>query len=647
MGALILAATLGGATVFGVLAAAGFLTRGDAGALIPLIGNRPNSSGQSLATPAAPNPNDAEYRSAIVKLAQAGYAVDSAAGWGVPDRLHVLVGQRTGAPGNAIGWRAFFFVGGDIVGTDAESDSADLRVVARSDADATLAYDLFAPSDPVGHPSRGSTAVRFHWDGQRLQTVESLPSDDWSAPESRRGTPQQAAPGVRPIVFIPGIEGSYLTDANGREVWPALQAFLDQSCIHVVLAYVDGGCEASVLAPDAFDPGGSAPPGDPVDVGNGVDHPLDGNLGGVLGTVNFSVLAGIYSKTLHAYDITAELARQSGYTVVQSDTSAGLSVCAGNRRCFVPVGIDWRRGAYENAERVFAVIQRVLSVTGSDRVDILAHSQGGLIASALVHAPQTVGKIYRLVTLGTPFLGAPKILSVLLYGTPCVVDTHYFGCPLDSGVVQNLVKNYPGVAELLPSRDYYLAAPSAPLALQGSGLAYDGAQAQIRSSLQAAPLNTSSALVDAANAFHSAVDKWAPIDSSVGLVRMIGFDAGSGTGCDAAPCGGAQIGSYAPTGTEIGVDISSHGLYFGTGDGTVPPLFRQCVQWCGGRRSRSWPQRLLVCRLSPWAGVVDECLECHPIISVRFHRLLAGLHGSRGTCPDGQRGSAAGLLGGQ
>ena len=76
-----------------------------------------------------------------------------------------------------------------------------------------------------------------------------------------------------------------------------------------------------------------------------------------------------------------------------------------------PVGLDWRLSATTNARRVLTIINKVITLTGTDRVDILAHSQGGLVAEAIAHDNASAGKIYRIVTLGTPYLGAPKMLS--------------------------------------------------------------------------------------------------------------------------------------------------------------------------------------------------------------------------------------------
>lgn len=297
------------------------------------------------------------------------------------------------------------------------------------------------------------------------------------------------APGVRPIIFIPGITGSFLADAAGNEAWPDA-AQLVPDC--EIPPPTDLGCEHLKLASDVLNADGSVPPGG-ADVASGLtgESPLVGSLGGVVDSQTENVFL-VLNETQDLYDVTAANARESGYVVPTSDDAAGLSVCAGIAWCFVPVGVDWRRSSEFNEHRVMSIIDEVLAATGSDRVDILAHSQGGLIANALVHDTNSVDKIYRVVTLGTPYLGAPKVLEELLYASPCQFpySGNIFGaqCLVDPTVVQSLIANYPGAAELAPSEGYYEVGPYCPIYNSSGCLSYPQSQAYIASILAAPPL---------------------------------------------------------------------------------------------------------------------------------------------------------------
>ena len=403
-----------------------------------------------------------------------------------------------------------------------------------------------------------------------------------AVPQRVSASPASAQPTPRPIIFLPGITGSFLSTSGGTETWP--QAGNITNCVEIFPPIigapvgVDDSCVASDLAPNAFTSTGQPPAGNAVDVANGVQNPVDPTsgsgstpLGGALTSIHTpGIDFGLFGEgTSHYYDITAENAAESGYTVVQDDSAGGIAACSQNPRCFVPVGLDWRRSASTNAQRVWEIVQEVRSATGSSQVDILAHSQGGLVAEALLQLPATVGKIYRVVTLGTPYLGAPKALGMLLYQEPCLTP-HSWGCPLSQSVVQNLAKNYPGFAELLPDAAYLAASPTSPLIVSGGGtLSYAQYVAAVANTLAAAPLSRDDSLVTAAAQWHQTVDSWAALDPSVGLVRMVGFDAGdTGDGCTGAmPCLAQQAGST-PAGTIVSAAAGI--LSYGNGDGTVP-----------------------------------------------------------------------------
>lgn len=615
-----------------------------------------STSGGRAETPATQSGGapDADHTSAVAVVEEKGYSLREAHAWGDGDTLHLLIGDRMHGAIGGHAERAFFFVNSDWIGYDSPSDSAALALIDHSATVASLAYDLYAPTDSVGHPSLGQAKVRFSWDGQHLTALDTIPPASWSAAQSRRGTPNVAAPGVRPIIFLPGIMGSALTDAAGNEVWPQVQALA--SC-NTTIGGPDANCQHAVLAPLAFQADGSPPPGSTVDVGNGSEHPLDVSasepLAGVLATTSFDYYAfGIFSagKTSHLYDITAENAAQSGYVVVQSDTAAGIAACNGNPRCFVPVGIDWRRSAAENAARVSTIVDRVLAVTGSDRVDILAHSQGGLIAEAMVGLPRTVGEINRIVTLGTPFLGAPKLLDILLYGG--CVDTD---CRFASVVAQQLGENFPGLFELMPSADYYAATGRSGL-VRDSGvpgvhvpLTNQEAETQIAGQVASPPLSRNMDLVKQALAFHATADRWNPIDPSVGLLRMVGFDAtGAQTTCDTVPCA-AQQAVATPAATIGGVDIvlnASSGfrdVTLESGDGTVPLYSANLYNPIQRFDDRGSGHDLYWCGVSHM-GLAQSSTVWQASVSYLVGSTDYTSDGIGAGCPDGSDGTVSGLL---
>jgi hypothetical protein len=88
--------------------------------------------------------------------------------------LEVLVGTRTGS-GDGYNQRAFFFLDGRYLGTDAKDPSAALKVLSQSDTEVTIAYPLYRPNDPLCCPGGGQAKVHFQLDNGRLVPLDPIP----------------------------------------------------------------------------------------------------------------------------------------------------------------------------------------------------------------------------------------------------------------------------------------------------------------------------------------------------------------------------------------------------------------------------------------------------------------------------------------
>ncbi|MDR1254274.1 MAG: hypothetical protein LBJ95_04620 [Oscillospiraceae bacterium] len=112
---------------------------------------------------------------------------------------------------------------------------------------------------------------------------------------------------------------------------------------------------------------------------------------------------------------------------------------------------DWRRSNSEIAVE----LEKYIKENDYTNTVLLAHSMGGLVCASYLMKGANRLRTDKLITLGTPFLGAPKALSVLL-------DGKFFdgiGALLSSSIVnpmiKELVKNLPSVYELLPSQHFF------------------------------------------------------------------------------------------------------------------------------------------------------------------------------------------------
>jgi hypothetical protein len=109
---------------------------------------------------------------------------------------------------------------------------------------------------------------------------------------------------------------------------------------------------------------------------------------------------------------------------------------------------DWRLDLKTNKELLNQKVQEAKSISGHQKVNIVAHSMGGLLTKEYL---SQYGKndIDNLIFIGTPHLGAPKAGKVLLEGDR-------FGIPwLSEDIMQQISINSPSSYELLPIQKYF------------------------------------------------------------------------------------------------------------------------------------------------------------------------------------------------
>ncbi len=152
-----------------------------------------------------------------------------------------------------------------------------------------------------------------------------------------------------------------------------------------------------------------------------------------------------------------------------------------NRRIYF-FSYDWRQSNLITAAKLREFIETLCQREGYEKVDLIGHSMGGLVISALyagyVALPLSKGshsvkyidrsirsKIGKIITLGTPYEGAPKLIQAVL--TEAVLGsgrvdtsdsiTHGIGNVLltNMGKLSREIKSaFLGIAELIPTRQY-------------------------------------------------------------------------------------------------------------------------------------------------------------------------------------------------
>jgi Lecithin:cholesterol acyltransferase/WD40-like Beta Propeller Repeat len=211
-----------------------------------------------------------------------------------------------------------------------------------------------------------------------------------------------------PIIYLPGILSSEI-DCNQSPVWPpAGSPFPNLSLLELA---PDGKTNAGC---------GSAGPGNAI--------------GKIFGTID--VGAGV------------------------SSFLAGLKLPPGAGGGPFPtktLGWDWRKRPQESVERLEEFVMKQLDgplqkAEGVTRVTLMGHSYGGLLIRAFMEQHQN--QVGRVLTVGTPYLGAPKAIFPLAFGVTAPLEPLGADLLLNRDELQMLARNLSGLYELFPTSAY-------------------------------------------------------------------------------------------------------------------------------------------------------------------------------------------------
>lgn len=118
-------------------------------------------------------------------------------------------------------------------------------------------------------------------------------------------------------------------------------------------------------------------------------------------------------------------------------------------------GYDWRLNLVGEAEKFGEYLSKLFP-RQSDRVDIVAHSMGGLLVRAYLQLHPNDQRIASVIYLGTPQRGTPMAYAKLTGATSLVKKFAGSISRLNLNTETFLVQNFPGVYALLPRFDFIL-----------------------------------------------------------------------------------------------------------------------------------------------------------------------------------------------
>ncbi|MGH2855537.1 MAG: LppP/LprE family lipoprotein [Solirubrobacteraceae bacterium] len=146
-----------------------------------------STAGQSANTRTAPAPaftrtgtqsgemaSGAQAAAAADVVAAHGYTPTAISDYHPSQTLRVLLGTRTGSA-DGYDQRAFFFLDGRYIGTDASQPSASIHVLGQGDTEVTLAYALYRSHDSLCCPSGGQAVVHFQLNNGTLVPLQPIP----------------------------------------------------------------------------------------------------------------------------------------------------------------------------------------------------------------------------------------------------------------------------------------------------------------------------------------------------------------------------------------------------------------------------------------------------------------------------------------
>lgn len=135
-------------------------------------------------------------------------------------------------------------------------------------------------------------------------------------------------------------------------------------------------------------------------------------------------------------------------------------------REWYPLAYDWRYDVFDIVKNgtvinqagvrdyPVTIAQELASRSKSSKVTIIAHSNGGLLAKAIMIELERLDKeslVDKIFFLGTPQLGTPKALGVILHGYD---QEEGGGFIINDTTARTVINNFPGAYALLPSSRY-------------------------------------------------------------------------------------------------------------------------------------------------------------------------------------------------
>jgi pimeloyl-ACP methyl ester carboxylesterase len=323
----------------------------------------------------------------------------------------------------------------------------------------------------------------------------------------------EPAPARTPVVIVPGMMGSYLNREDGTEVWMNL--------LKMALPGSDFYLDELILSKEG------------LNINNPALVPAD-------------IFRKILSKDY--FDGTIKQLESIGY-------KEGVDL-------FV-FPYDWRFDISTIADKLEEKINEIKNQTGAQKIDVVAHSMGGLVVKKYLKTSSTPS-VDKFIDIGTPHAGSPNAFKVLNYGDDLNISALGI-LGLNSERVKIISQNMPSTYQLLPSQQYfdlYSHYVSDLDDIDGNEvkgkLNYDQTKEFMKN------MDRNSLLVDKASQLHQNIDDLNPSDYGAETYNIVG-------------CGTQTLGKIFLLNKETSGGVEYNISYI-NGDGTVPIKSAEALQ---------------------------------------------------------------------
>ncbi|HLE56475.1 MAG TPA: hypothetical protein VJB15_05275, partial [Rhodothermia bacterium] len=259
---------------------------------------------------------------------------------------------------------------------------------------------------------------------------------------------------------------------------------------------------------------------------------------------------------------------------------------------------DWRLNQFQLArnlrDRVEWLTTQRDEVTRSCEIDLVAHSNGGVVSAAFIRGfPETArDRVVRYVSMAAPYMGAAQATAAHTKGYAFEIENQLPGYDPEWGKLLKMARNLIGAYGLIPSKNYWTA--SAQFSdgrrammedLRGRGLSsYDAVRKFLVTPKSKSGLERNAALLDKMSSeVQSLIDDWRDWEGPPHIFRIVAAKAHQeGFRSSSTAVGWYNDANAFPQGRISGWraeegDEPDHELYrsaqmpiLGQGDGTVP-----------------------------------------------------------------------------